>query len=295
MTDPLSYYSANGLMSNAGQYDELLDGLPDDIGKLCRIVQGFIVHIFWAERYGIQLSKERQSEVGLRSVKEMLACVQELDTQPLGETRPLEKKLVGNCRDFSLMLTAMLRYQGTSARARCGFGAYFMPDHYEDHWVCEYWNATQQRWVLVDAQLDQFQRDAMSIPFNPLDVPRDQFIVAGKAWRMCREGLADPDSFGIHDMHGLWFIRGNAVRDLAALNKMTLLPWDGWGVIDTREEDLTDDDLNLLDKLAATTAVDKPDFGVLRQFYTSDARLTVPNAIHTYTDDGRLTVLLGAE
>ena len=41
---------------------------------------------------------------------------------------------MGNCRDFSTMLCTVLRYQNTPARARCGFGAYFLPDHYEDHW-----------------------------------------------------------------------------------------------------------------------------------------------------------------
>ena len=73
--------------------------------------------------------------------------------------------------------------------------------------MAEYWNDAQQRWILVDAQLDSFQCDAMKIPFNPLDVPRDQFIVGGRAWQMCRTGQSDPDQFGIFDMHGLWFIR----------------------------------------------------------------------------------------
>ena len=93
------------------------------------------------------------------------------------------------------------------ARARCGFGAYFLPNHYEDHWVAEYWNAAEERWVLVDAQLDEFQRREMQVAFDPLDVPRDQFIVGGAAWKMCRSGVADPDSFGIFDMRGLIILR----------------------------------------------------------------------------------------
>ncbi len=106
-----------------------------------------------------------------------------------------------------------------------------MPDHFEDHWVTEYWNQEQSRWIFVDAQLDDLQREVLKINFDTLDVPRDQFIVGGKAWQMCRSGEQDPDKFGIFDMHGLGFVRGNLVRDVASLNKMELLPWDCWGVI----------------------------------------------------------------
>ncbi len=292
MTDSLDFYSSQGKLSDPQEYASLLDDLPTDIGELCRVVQGLLIHIFWAERYGIQLSNERQAEVQLRSMQQMLGRTQELDARPLGEARPLDRKLVGNCRDFSLMLTVMLRHQHTPARARCGFGVYFLPDHFEDHWVCEYWNARQQRWVLVDAQLDEFQCDAMGVLFNPLDVPRDQFVVAGKGWRLCREGDADPDCFGIHDMHGLWFIRGNVVRDLAALNKMPLLPWDCWGVIDVPEEMLTEADLDLVDDVAAVTAVDEPDFDKVRRLYVSEERLTVPNIISTYNKDGQQMIEL---
>jgi hypothetical protein len=29
---------------------------------------------------------------------------------------------------------------------------------------------------------------------------------------------------------GLWFMAGSVVRDLAALNKREMLPWDYWGI-----------------------------------------------------------------
>ncbi len=70
--------------------------------------------------------------------------------------------------------------------------------------------------MLVDAQLDPLQSDVLAIDFDPLNVPRDRFLVAGKSWEMCRSGRADPELFGIFDMHGMWFIRGNLVRDTAA-------------------------------------------------------------------------------
>jgi hypothetical protein len=41
---------------------------------------------------------------------------------------------------------AMLRAQGTPARARCGFGGYFGSGTFEDHWVCEYWDEAAPGW-----------------------------------------------------------------------------------------------------------------------------------------------------
>lgn len=286
MANPLEYYAAPGLMTDPREHAPLFDDLPRDVAALCKVVQGVMIHIFWAERYGIKLSDERKNEVQIRSVARKLAHILELDPRPLSDARSLDKKLVGNCRDFSVMLTALLQHQGVPARARCGFGRYFMPGKYEDHWVCEYWHATENRWRFVDGQLDEFQQQALRIRFSPLDVPRTMFITGGKAWQMCRAGQADPDRFGIFDMHGLWFVRGDFVRDVAALNKMELLPWDGWGIIETKDNDLSADDLAFLDRVAELTQGDVPQFDAVRAVYESDARLRVPPVIRSYTSAG---------
>lgn len=47
--------------------------------------------------------------------------------------------------------------------------------------MAKYWNEAKGHWVLVAAQLDEFQCNALNIPFDPLDVPRDQFIIGGLA------------------------------------------------------------------------------------------------------------------
>ena len=252
---------------------------------------GLVVHVHWAERYGLKLSAQRRAEVQLRKTEPMLQRILELDARPLTELRPLEKRLAGNCRDFSTLLCSILRSQGVPARARCGFATYFWPEKYEDHWVCEYWRQEEGRWILVDAQIDALQQQVLSIDFDTLDVPRDKFVVAGKAWYMCRQGEADPGDFGIFDMRGLWFIRGNLVRDIAALNKMELLPWDSWGLADCRDEDLTPDDCQLLDKLAQATMADPTNDELIRKLYEDD-RIRVPAVIKSYTEAGPVEVVL---
>jgi hypothetical protein len=155
--------------------------------------------------------------------------------------------------------------------------------------VTEYWDREQDRWVLVDAQLDMIQCNVLGIDFDTLDVPRDQFIVAGKAWQMCRSGEQDPDKFGIFDMHGLGFVRGNLVRDVASLNKMELLPWDCWGVILHDQLDHPDD-LCMLDEIAALTAHDEQDFEAVRARYQTDPRLHVGDAYQSYVNGDMVRV-----
>src|SRR5512139_776034 len=289
MTD-LNFFSQYGRMTDPGPYLDLYAGLPSDIPSLVKVVQGLMVHVFWAERYGLKLSEERQAEVQLRTMERRLARTLELDPSPLTVARLNENKIVGNCRDFSVTLASMLQSKGIPARPRCGFGAYFMPNHYEDHWVCEYWNEQEGRWVLVDAQLDELQRNILQIPFHPLDVPRDQFIVGGAAWKMCQGGHADPDQFGIFDLKGMDFVKGDFMRDVAALNKMELLPWDCWGFIFEEYGTLPPEDLSLLDRLAGLTQVDVPDFDSVRQIYESDPRLCVGDNIQSYVNGNMIQV-----
>jgi hypothetical protein len=155
------FYLQYGPMTDPKEYSALLAGLPADLGELIDTLQNLLTHIFWAQRYGIQHTEDRKSEVQLRQVRQKLERILTLDSRPLHEGRELQKRLVSNCRDYSVMLTAMLRAQGVPARARCGFGTYFTPGHWEDHWVCEYWHSGEQRWVMVDAQLDALQREAL--------------------------------------------------------------------------------------------------------------------------------------
>ena len=93
---------------------------------------------------------------------------------------------------------------------------YFEPGKYVDHWVTEFWHAGERRWVRIDSQLDAVQRAAINPEFDTEDLPPGPFLPAGEAWRQCRTGRADPNTFGIFEFWGLWFVQANVVRELAA-------------------------------------------------------------------------------
>ena len=270
----LNYYAQPGPLTDPQDQLHLLRDLPTDIPALVKIVQGVIIHPFWMERYGLARNPEREErETNLRFVAKMLGRIIELIDRPLTTPRDLDRKLIGNCRDHTTLLCTLLRHQGVPARGRCGFGAYFAPNQYVDHWVCEYWNADQRRWIMVDAQLDQLQREVLQITFDPLDVPHDQFISAGRGWQMIRSDGADPNAFGIFQWRGQWFAQNNVVRDFLAFNKIELLPWDGWGLMTGPEDGAAPDDLTLLDRMAALTIEPEAAFEEIRSLYASDPRL----------------------
>ena len=173
-------------------------------------------------------------------------------------------------------MAAALRHQHIPARARCGFGMYFTPGKYEDHWVCEYWSPEESRWVMVDAQLDALQQEVLGIRFDPLDMPPGQFVLAGQAWQMCKRGDADPDNFGIFQWHGMDFIRGDLVRDLLSLNKVEILPWDFFGLLTTELKDTSQEEMELVNRAAQLTLAGDPAFAEIHGLYENTPCLQVP-------------------
>jgi hypothetical protein len=103
-----------------------------------------------------------------------------LDSQAIVSPRDPERRVVGVCRHFATLFVALMRQKGVPARARCGFANYFAPGKHVDHWVGDYWNAMEERWMLVDAQIDDRQRELFRVTLDRLDVPRDRFLVAGE-------------------------------------------------------------------------------------------------------------------
>jgi len=273
----LAYYAAPGRMTDtAGIPADVFDSLPTDPAARCRIVPGVLVHEMWAHSYGVEVPETRHTELQARSAVEMVDVIRGLRDAPLAVERPAEERMVGNCRHFSTLSTALLRRAGIPARARCGFATYFEPGKYVDHWVTEYWHAGERRWVRIDAQLDEVQRAALRPEFDTEDLPPGPFLPAGEAWQLCRTGRADPGTFGIFEFWGLWFVQANVVRDLASLNKMELLPWDVWGPMTFQEEP---------DAVAASRTdtvgdvVSGNDADAIRRIYENSDDLRVPEKV----------------
>jgi hypothetical protein len=237
---------------------------------MAEIVGGVIVHRDETRRFGFTLPEQRRDEASTRFVAAILGQL-----GSLVERRP-ENRFAGTCRDFAVVLCAMLREVGVPARVRCGFAGYFAEDFFDDHWAVDAW-ADDHGWHLIDAQIASAPKGTYAVEFDPLDVPRDAFLVAGQAWLECRAGSRDLDRIGTSaaGLTGMWEIQGSVVRDLANLNRVETLPWDAWGLIPAHYDQLAPADVELLDRVAAVSAVGGP-VSLAADVYRSDPRLLVP-------------------
>src|SRR5215469_3120575 len=201
------------------------------------------------------LGEARLGESNLRPAARILGALLALNPAPVAAGRPPVQRAVGTCRHFALLSCAFLRYRGIDARARCGFATYFQDGQGLDHWIIEYRDGNG-RWIRLDPEIL-----GGTVLDHPEDLPPGAFLSGGEAWAAFRRGEIDAARFGVYGT-GNWGpaeISGNAVRDLAALNKVEMLPWDEWGRMTAAYRGETGSDYDeLLDELAAVCAAGDP-------------------------------------
>jgi len=243
----------HGPMTEPGSQAGLFDGLPTEIGALCRIVQGVLIHTDWISAYGLPEPLPAPSRETL-PLSRRLRRIAEADPRPLSVQRSAGNRSPGTCRDFALMLCGILRQQGVPARVRCGFAAYFYPDCWEDHWICERWSPSDRRWRMTDPQIDDTLARRLDIRFDAGDIPPGMFLSACDVWRRCRAGAIDPAICGHGAERGLWFLRVNVLRDHLALTRSVVSTWDLWRIATDPQKTLTDAELEMTDRIALQPA-----------------------------------------
>jgi hypothetical protein len=232
LADDLGYYAEPGILTRIDR-DTAATVRSSHLSavELCTVAQGLIV--LQSDAFGSGLSDARMAERNTRPVSTLLRRALELNEAPFDRPRPLSDRVVGSCRHFAVVATALLRASGIPARARAGFAAYFKHGKWLDHWVCEYWADDARRWIRIDAEVL-----GQDVVISAEDLPVGQFLSGGESWLASRAGREDPMRFGV-DGTANWGpgeIRANALRDLAALNKVEMLPWDEWGPIGRQYE-----------------------------------------------------------
>jgi hypothetical protein len=274
----LDYYAT------PGRFTRLEDGdfSSNDVRKVVEVVQGLLVYDVVAQPfYGVELTAEQAEAIHERDTARLLAIARAVDARPLAQARPAGNRVGARCHAFSRLTVAFLRSAGVPARARCGFGAYFRPGWFEDHWVAEYWNAADTQWQMVDAQLDATWRTVISFAGDAFMITPAEFVSAGHAWQAWRRGDLDAGRCGLSAIseHGAHWIAGNLRLDLASLNKVEMLPWDVWGAGWQPGEQPTDAQLDLFDTVAALTINPDARFAELRSRYETEDSLRMDGTV----------------
>jgi Transglutaminase-like superfamily len=286
----LDFWRTPGPLTGLDDQRDWLADLPDDPAVLRALIPGLIVHPAWAGAYGVAVDDRGEAETQLRPASRIVDAIREHSGAPPTVARPPTDRAVGTCRNFTVLHVALLRSKGYAARARCGHAGYFEKGKWVDHWVTEWWDEDSGRWVRADPQLDDLQIGATGVDWSPDDLPDDAFLAGGECWQRVRKGEIDPNACGIFDLWGSWFVRSNVVRDLAAVNKMELLPWDSWGLaLDLTVVD-SDADNATVDALAAVCT--GGDLSELRAMY-HDERFRVPSTVTSFLKSGPIEVELG--
>ncbi len=283
----LGWYASQSSVTSPGELGSLMEDIPRGLAEIREAAHGLVIHYRADRPLAAGIPQERLREIDSRYGETMLARVTELRYGPLAEARQPHERLVGCCRDFTVLLLAMARARHVPARARVGFACYAVAGLGIDHEVAEVWDEALRRWRLVDANIAEGHVDPSDgAELDPLDVPRDRFLVAGRAWQLCRAGEADPETFlvgpdvDVEMTRGWPYLQHNLVHDLAALNKDEMLLWDAWGLAD---QPVTGErDLELLDRVAKVTAAYDPPLEELRDLYAADPRLPVPPTVTSY-------------
>ena len=231
--------------------------------------------------YDVELTEQQAEAIHERDSGELVATIRSIDASPLTESRAPGDRVGARCHAFSRLSVAMLRAAGVPARARCGFGTYFLPESLEDHWVVEFWNETTSQWQMADAQLDATWRKMIGFEGDHLAITQDEFVTAGHAWQAWRSGELDAQRCGLSaiDEHGSHWIAHNLRLDLASLNKVEMLPWDAWGAGWEQNEQPSEAVLELFDQVAELTVDPDARFADLRTRYDTDEQLRMNGTV----------------
>ena len=277
MEDTLRLYLEQDIMTEVKTMKHMVAGIENNIKVIVEYVQNILMHQYWSEAYGVKVTEQRKREPFIRSFEDKLIFLSKLGYTHVSDKKANENKMMGICRDFSIVSAALCREAGIPARARCGFANYFEKGKYIDHWVLEYWNENKKQWVMVDAQLDIIQQKALKLPFDPLNVSEEYFITGPKAWLMCREGVIDQSLFGIFKWWGYDYLRCNLILDVNSLLKLPMQPWDMWeGYKSKPIEEWTEKDYGIMDNLSRLALNVDNDFDALYEYVQLNHKIKVP-------------------
>lgn len=277
------FYVAQSKITDPGNYGHLFDDLPNDLPELCKIIQNLVMHYADEDVFGYQIPASRYREMDDRCVEKILDRIMYYDQRPLKVTREVDKRVIGVCRDISVLLCSVLRHRKIPARLRSGFVSYCMPGFNPDGVCVEYWNDKCNKWCVIDSRttLALIKKYKMQIDFDLYDVPIDKFLPAENVWKLCRSKIMRPNHFGSRQHRGLWYVRNRLIHEIAFINKEEVLVWDMWGHMlseKNRKPFIPAEQYIILDRLASIIQEKRNELTTMQQCYQQDG-YSVPDTV----------------
>lgn len=222
----LDFYKQTSLYTDLGLYKDFCKNLTDDINELCILQRKQIIHPNAFDNPDIRKSVDEIYGDMTKVPITRLDYEDDLFTTAIGmisellrrdgnysTERKAENKIHVTCRGQAILLASILKSKGYSARVRCGFAPYIKYDGVAyDHWITEYYDESQNRWVLVDADEHCFKHESR---INLNDINRNEFIFGAEAYLGMRNNkykteqiyyASDPATLGLKaSLRGLFY------------------------------------------------------------------------------------------
>jgi hypothetical protein len=229
-------WSTQSLVTDPGKAVTAVDELPAEIRALREASSQLVFHYRAGGDFAENgVPADRAGEINTRYADDMFALPLERGEPTFGRTRMPPDRVVGCCRDATVLFLSLTRRKRIPARARVGFAAYFHPGWLVDHVIAEVWDEAEGRWRLVDPEMSsEWTPELNGRPVDWMDLADDQFVTGPRGWP---------------------YIAHNVIHDLAALNKTEMLLWEGWGMqLGHGDGPVPEADAALLDEVCARTA-----------------------------------------
>lgn len=193
-------YLETSVYTYVGNYRELIRALPDSVPAIGRLVCDQITHpsMFYTSPspyledtyfgpFASYPKRRFKNEDELYiTASAMIAGILRLDEAGFTPNKDVTKRITVSCRHASVLFSAILKAKGIPCRSRAGFMDFGNEgDSYMEHWVNEYWDADENRWVLVDA--DGYYEYEQRFGYSQFDLPRRKFVTASEAWLGLRQ------------------------------------------------------------------------------------------------------------
>ncbi|MBQ9834240.1 MAG: hypothetical protein IJO33_03510 [Bacilli bacterium] len=276
--DILDFYKKTSMYTNYEGFYEYFKSLPDDLEELRKIIRNNIIHrvcllrAFKENNEAITKHypwyKNRCDDDILLTAPAMMAELFRQDERGLTNSRKVEDMIIVTCRYVSVLTASILKAKGYSVRVRSGFAPWIRDNEACDHWICQYYNEEEARWV--DYDVDEEIHDD----------PTKKLIMAAESWLDVRSGKKDCSYF-VHGsrLRGLPMLARSLFFDFHALmnDEISYLFFPTY--IDTDEEffKLSPDDLKELDDLATLLLDPDKNFDELKYLFRNDKKLRALN------------------
>lgn len=178
----LDFYKETSMYTDLGMYKDFAKKLPDNIPELSLLQRKQIIHpiVIWnhaQEGWWDDLNKVPNTSIIFEddiftTAISMLAELLRRDNN-YSINRKVGDKIHVTCRGEAILLASILKAKGIPARARSGFAEYLRHDGiYHDHWITEYYNYKENKWILVDADN---QWGDLKIKFDLNNIPKSEY------------------------------------------------------------------------------------------------------------------------